>query len=126
MKTHPNEIWIFYDKESSSHRKTKALAYTISKHVHEFCYSDDKVNERMWRDLLTLLDMKPKEILDKSKPKYQSEIARHEFSDGDWLTILSNNPDLIKAPIAVHGDQAVLCIKPKDIYKVAPLKSQTY
>lgn len=126
MKTHPNEIWIFYDKDSASHKKTKALAYTISKHVHEFCYCDDKVNARMWADILDLLKMEPKEILDKSKPKYQKELARHDFSREDWLTILANNPELIKAPIAIHEKDAVLCLKPKDIYKIAPEKAETY
>jgi arsenate reductase-like glutaredoxin family protein len=40
------------------------------------------------------------------------------FDEKDWLTVIANNPDLIKAPIAVRGRRAILCSSPTDIYKL--------
>ena len=72
----------------------------------------------MWRDILDMLDMEPKHLLNKSDPKYQKEIRGKSFDEEGWLNVLVNNPCLIKAPIAIMHNQAVLCITPKDIYKL--------
>ncbi len=75
-----------------------------------------------------MLDLPPKKLLNKSNPKYQAEIARHTFNDDDWLSILTNNPCMIKGPIAIMNNKAVLCEKPKDIYKLKSvyLKKETH
>jgi len=118
MKLHHNELLIYYDDKSSTHRKTRALAYSITRHVHEVDFDHYKLTKLMWGEILSLLGMKPKQLLNKADPKYQSLLARHDFEDDDWLEILVKNPDLIKAPIAVYDGKAVLCEKPKDIYKL--------
>lgn len=119
MRLHPNELLIYYDNKSSSHRKTRALAYSITKHVHEVDFDHYKLTKLMWGEILSLLSMKPKQVLNKAHPKYQLLIARHDFEDNDWLEILVKNPELIKAPIAVYDGRAILCETPKDIYKLA-------
>lgn len=119
MKLRQNELWIYYDKNSASHRKTKAYAYSVSKHVQERDFNQDKLTKLMWQDILSMLKMKPKEIMNKANPKYQSGIARHEFEDDSWLEILVKNPDLVKAPIAIMNEKAILCCNPKDVYKLS-------
>ena len=118
MKLHPNELWLFFDCRSSEQKKTRAMARSISNHVNEFTFKDMSRTKMMWIDILKMLNLKPKDLLNKADPKYQSELAGHSFSDEDWLNILMNNPCLIKAPIALMNQRAVLCIKPKDIYKI--------
>ena len=119
MRPHTNELVIYFDNKSNSHRKTRALAYSITRHVHEIDFDHFKMTKLMWSDLLSLLNMKPKNILNKAHPKYQSLIARHDFQDDDWLEILVKNPDLIKAPIAVYDGKAILCENPQDILKLS-------
>ena len=118
MRHHPKELEIYFDNKSSSHRKTKALAYSITHHVKEIDFEHYRLTKLMWGDLLELLHMKPKQLLNKANPKYQELIARHDFDDNDWLEILVKNPELIKAPIVVYHDRAVLCENSKDIYKL--------
>lgn len=67
-----------------------------------------------------MLNMRPKDLLNKSDKKYQEMIAGHDFDDDNWLEILRENPCMIKAPIAILDKKAVLCINPKDIYKLLP------
>lgn len=31
---------------------------------------------------------------------------------------MRTNPELIKAPIAIRGEHAVLCLTPKDVYRL--------
>lgn len=122
MKLHPNELWLFYDCNADNHKKTRALAYSITKHVNEFDLKHCRITQMTWSDILEMMQMRPKDLLNRSSPKYQAELAGHDFDDNDWLNILVNNPCLLKAPIAVMHDMAVLCVNPKDILKLSTQK----
>ena len=63
------------------------------------------------------LGLRPKDILDKSQVYYQENLRGREFQDEDWLNVLINNPSLIRSPIAVRGEQAMMLDNPTDIYK---------
>jgi arsenate reductase len=120
MERHPNELWLFLDCESSSHKKTRALAKSITRHVNEFSLSHNKLSKLRWAEILLMLNLRPKDLLNKSNKKYQEMIAGHDFDEDSWLEILRENPCMIKAPIAILNNKAVLCINPKDIYKLLP------
>ena len=119
MEHHPNELWLFFDHELSSHKKTRALAKSITKHVNEISFQQNKLSKLRWLEIIRLLEMKPKDLLNKSDEKYQKEIAGHDFDEDSWLEILRNNPCMIKGPIAIMNRKAVLCINPKDIYHLS-------
>ena len=118
MEHHPNEMWLFYDSESSSHRKTRALAKSITKHTNEISFRHNKLSKLRWLEIINLLELRPKDLLNKANKKYQEDLAGHDFDDDSWLEILRNNPCMIKGPIAIMNHKAVLCITPKDIYKL--------
>lgn len=118
MKLHPNELWLFFDCQSGEQKKTRALAHSITKYVNESNFKDGSISKMMWSEILEMLQLRPKDLLNRADPKYQAELAGHNFSDEDWLNILMNNPCLIKAPIAIMNNKAVLCTTPKDIYKL--------
>lgn len=120
MELHPNEMWLLFDETIAAHRKTRVLAKSITKNVNEISRRHSKLTKMRWAELLAMLNMAPKNILDKSLKKYQDELAGHDFDDDDWLDILRNSPELLKAPIAVMNGKAILCTSPKDIYKLAP------
>jgi len=120
MELHPNEMWLLYDPASATHRKTRVLAKSITKNVNEISLRHSKLTKMRWAELLTMLNLAPKNLLDKSLKKYQDELAGHDFDDDDWLDILRNNSELVKAPIAMMNGKAILCTSPKDIYKLAP------
>ncbi|HBH25003.1 MAG TPA: glutaredoxin [Cytophagales bacterium] len=119
MKHNKNEVWIYYDSSNPSHKRVKAMAYSISKHVHDLDLNCNEVSNWMWKDILDLLHMQPKQLLNKADRKYQEELRGHDFDEEDWLEILHKNPKLLKGPIAIHGDKAVLCVNPNDVYKIA-------
>ena len=93
-------------------------ARSLSRDVFTLEYSKARQTATQWRELLDQLSLRPKDILDKSKEYYQQNIRGREFQDEDWLNVLINNPGLIRSPIAVRGDRAVMLDNPTDIYKV--------
>lgn len=116
MKTSENEVLILYDSASHSGRKTLAYAHTLTNNVKGWDYSLLPLTTTLWRQLLNMLQMEPKELLDKSHPYYQSHIKGYDFDDEGWLNVLRRNTFLIKAPIAIKGDRALLCDTPECIF----------
>lgn len=119
MKHHKNEVWIYYDSKNPSHKKTKAMALSICNHIHDLDLNSNIISKWMWKDILDLLHLSPKQLLNKSDRKYQAELRGHDFDEEGWLEILHRNPKLLKAPIAIHGEKAILCTNPKDVCKIA-------
>jgi len=118
MKTHPREILILYNSESSSDRKLLAYAESTGFKIRSYCHSKAAYTSTAWKTILETLDIHPKELLNKAHPYYQSHIRGKEFDDEGWLSVILNNPQLLKAPIAVSGKRAMVCRTPSDIYRL--------
>ena len=118
MKTNQREIMIYYNPESSSDRKTVAHARGMSPHIKSYAHANSPSTGTSWHMILNALDVHPKQLLNKAHPYYQKNIRGREFDKEGWIMVISNNPDLIKSPIAVRGRNAVICNSPTDIYKL--------
>jgi arsenate reductase (glutaredoxin) len=119
MKIHPNEMLLLYDGSTSTGRQTRAIAYTITKHVNEFQYDQVKITSTIWRNVLDLLQLRPKDLLNRAHPEYQDKIAGKNLDDEGWLNVLIQSPHLIKAPIAIKNNKAILCLTPTEILKLS-------
>ena len=118
MKTHPNEILIYYDSNSSSDRKLIAHAKSTGFKVRSYCHSQAPSTTTSWKTILESLDVHPKDLLNKAHPYYQEKIRGKEFDSIGWLNVIKNNPQLMKSPIALKGNKAIVCNTPTDIYKL--------
>lgn len=60
-------------------------------------------------------EMEPKHLLDRSDAKYQEELRGKEMTKDEWVRILQRYPGLLRAPIALRGDQVLVCESPSRI-----------
>jgi len=118
MQFHRNELFLLYHPHTSTGKQTKALALTINSHVHEVDALHEKLGPTYWKEVITLLGLTPKELLDRSNPQYQSKVAGNTYTMQGWLEVLMHNPELLKAPVAIYNGKAVLCQTPTDIFKL--------
>jgi len=119
MKTHHREILIYYIPHSSNDRKTVAHAQSLVAHVRTFSFEKAPSTGTSWQQIIKALDLHPKEILNKAHPYYcQEHLRGRDFDDECWLKVIQNNPELMKAPIAIRGQRAILCTNSTDIYKL--------
>jgi len=118
LAIHPNELLLFYDSTSVRGKKTLAFAQTVSNHVKSMDYHQIPITGTIWKELLNMLELEPRQLLNKAHPEYQEKIANHTYTGQDWLNILIHNPHLLKAPIAVRNGKAILCNKVKDVLKL--------
>ena len=121
LALHPNELLLFYDGSSQTGKETLAFAQSVSSHINQKDLNTTHMTKNIWQELLTMVDLRPKEILNKSHPDYQEKIKGRSFTMDNWLEVLVHNPHLIKAPIAVMNKKALLCINPKEVLKLSPM-----
>lgn len=118
MKTHNREILIYYNPESSPDRKTVAYAQSVVAHVKSYSFEKNPSSSSSWQMILKSLGRHPKELMNKAHPYYQQHIRGREFDEESWINVLQRNPQLLRAPIAIRGNKAILCESPTDIYKL--------
>ncbi|MEO1051839.1 MAG: ArsC/Spx/MgsR family protein [Bacteroidota bacterium] len=118
MQFHQNELFLYYDPETTRGKQTRAYACSVCGHLNDVNYQKTKLTTTLWKELVNMLGRKPKDLLDKSNPKYQQKVAGNTFTMTGWLEVLANNPDMLKAPIAIYNKKAVFCEKPSDILRL--------
>ncbi|MCH7408334.1 glutaredoxin [Belliella sp. DSM 111904] len=118
MKMHPNELFFYYNPTHNVDKQVRAYAHAVAKHVNEINIDKERITSTGWRSILTKLNLRPKDLLNRAHPDYQSQIAGKSWDDESWLQILIKYPHLIKAPIAIMKDKAVLCTSPNQILRL--------
>lgn len=124
MQFHPNEIFLYYDPSTNTGKQTRAYASSISKNVNTLDSTKTKLTATLWKEIVNMISLKPKDLLDKSRSDYQDLVKGNTFTMTGWLDVLAKNPQMLKAPIAIYKNKAMLCQKPTDILKLDERKSQ--
>ncbi len=126
MKTHRREILIYYNPESSNDRKTVAHAQSLAPYIRTFAFHQAPSTGTSWQQIISALNLRPKDLMNKAHPYYQENIRGRKFNEEDWLNVIMHNPTLLRAPIAMRGDKAVLCSSATDIYKLTTGEAVTF
>lgn len=69
---------------------------------------DQPFSEKSLGDILNKLGLKPMEIIRTQEADYRQKYKGKDFSGKEWIKILVENPKLIRRPIIVKNDMAVL------------------
>ncbi len=118
MQFHQNELFLLYIPTTSTGKQTKAIAKSISRNINEVDAIHEKLGPTYWKEVVNMLAVHPKKLLDKSHPEYQMKVKGNTYTMDGWLNVLMHNPQFLKAPIAIFNGMAVLCEKPTDILKL--------
>lgn len=118
MKTNPREILIYYNPNSSSDRKTVAYANALTPHIKSYSHQQANCSSTTWQVILNNLNVDPKKLFNKALPEYQLNIKGKELDNEGWINVLKRNPHLLRAPIALRGNKAMICDSPTDILRL--------
>lgn len=118
MKNHPSELFFFHNASQPIDKQTLTYAKSVAKFINKIDVVKEKITTTRWKSLLILLELRPKDLLNRAHPDYQNLIAGKNWDDDSWLQILVQYPYLIKSPIAIYRNKAVLCHTPTDIFKL--------
>lgn len=67
------------------------------------------------KEILSLLKMKPFDLLRKSEEIFQEQFEGKEYTDDEWLDIMIQNPILIQRPIVISNGKAVIGRPPEKV-----------
>lgn len=118
MRTNQRELLIYYNPDSGAHRRTVAYAQSVCLYVRAYSFEQAPSTETSWQQIIAALDLDPKELFNKAHPYYQEHLRGREFDVDCWIKVIQNNPDILRAPIAIRGRRAILCLNATDILKL--------
>lgn len=113
MQVTENEILFIYN--SKIFKDKQALGYIVPLKDHKIKELDlyyDKLTERQLKQIADKLGIEIKELLDTNSDIYKNEIRDKSLDDQDILTVLKENPDVLRTPIAMTSDRAVFVTDP--------------
>ena len=71
-------------------------------------YLKNPIDEEMLQKLLIMLNISPHELIRTHEALYKSNYKGKNFTDNEWVKIMVESPKLIKRPIVVKGNKAVI------------------
>ncbi|MFN6116682.1 MAG: arsenate reductase family protein [Flavobacteriales bacterium] len=110
------ELTLVYDSSTSEGRKALAYAVSLAPKVNRQDVKEVQLSTTFVRQVLKQLNMRPKDLLNRAHPYYQEHLRGRDLDTEGWLQVVAHNPDLLKAPIALLGDKAVVCEPASLIY----------
>lgn len=69
---------------------------------------EDPLSETEIKTVLRKLNMGVHEIIRKNDPLFKEKYSNENFSDEEWIKVLTQNPDLIQRPILIKGSVAMI------------------
>lgn len=118
IATSDKQITLFYS--SKSIRAKKALAYAKAEGlpIQEIDILKENLTGTQIAELADRLKIEIKELINQQHPAYKQKFEHHNLSERDWIKMIQHNPEIMKQPIALHGDMTILVETPSDIIKI--------
>ena len=118
MYLNKKELTLLYNSSRELDRKTLAMAHTLGVNINRQDLNSVRVSETLFMMFLSKLEMEPKQIVDKSNPFYQSELREGDYTSSEWYEIILRNPILLRAPLAMYKEKAIICTSPNDMLRI--------
>lgn len=119
IENQPNELTLIYHSDKSEDKKARAYIESITKYkVKTLDLKNEPITEMQLAEIANKMNVEIKLIFDTTymdRLKTPNTKAIDEFDDNDILTILVNEPILLKTPIAIIGKQAFVYTSANDM-----------
>lgn len=118
MESNPREVTVIYNMNKRGGREALAYAKQISQHVQEIDIAQQPLTRTQLAELMQKLNIEVEELIDKTDDQYQDQYEGADMDENGWLEILVHNPSMIKTPIGILGDKAVICDLPNQMLEL--------
>lgn len=81
-------------------------------------YIEEGITIEKLRELFDLLQLSPFEMVRKQEEFYKESFKNREISDEEWIRILSEYPKLLRRPIVVKDNHAVVADPPQLVKQI--------
>ena len=113
---------IYHNPRCSKSRETLELMQDNGVKPDVIHYLDNPPTVIELRNLLSNLNMNPRDLLRKGEDLYKSLNLKDENkTDEEIIEIMAENPKLIERPIVVLGDKGIIGRPPENVLKLMKL-----
>jgi len=109
---------IYHNPRCSKSRETLQLIKDAGKEVEIIEYLSKVPSEEELTSLLKKLNLTASDILRKGEAVYKENFKGKEFSNQEWIKIMTKHPKLIERPIVVSGNRAILGRPPQNVIEL--------
>ncbi len=118
IATSERQITLFYNSNSVRAKQTLVYAQAEGIPIQKRDMLRAPLTGTQIAEIASRLDMKIEDLVNQEHPKYTAQFSPHDFSDDDWIKMIRHNPEILKQPIAIRGEQTILVETPTDIIKI--------
>ncbi len=117
-----NQITFIY--LSDSIRAKKALAYSRSAGIpiRDIDISKTILTGTQIAEIASNLGLRISELINQNHPTYVEKHAHLDLVENDWIKMIQHEPEIMKQPIAMRGEECVLIESPTDILRLTEPK----
>ncbi|MDQ3536326.1 MAG: hypothetical protein M3421_11945 [Bacteroidota bacterium] len=116
------EITLYYKPAIKKDKNTYVMASQITPHIREIDVFKDTPTETQLMTILAQLGIDVEDMIERESEVYKEQYEGKSFNVEGWIKILVQNPDMIKTPIAIKGNRAMLIETPSNILDLDPDK----
>jgi arsenate reductase len=110
------EITLIYNSGEKIGRQILAYAHTENIPIHDIDLKKMKLTATHWAGLASRMKVSIPDLVNTEHPNFSQKFGRlDQLSDEDWLNLLINNPDILKAPIVMKGDKIIMMRNSQDM-----------
>ena len=109
---------IYHNPRCRKSRKTLAIIEDNGGNVEIVLYLEDPPTVDELRELLSMLGLRPDELVRKGESIWKEEFKDKELGDEEILLAMAEYPKLIERPIVVKGNKAVLGRPPENVLEL--------
>ena len=111
-------ITIYHNNRCSKSRQGLEILEQSGKDFKVKKYLEDVPSKTELKNLITLLGIKPIDLIRKNEPIWKSDYKGKDLSDSQIMTAMIENPKLIERPIIINGKKAVIGRPPEKILEI--------
>lgn len=120
MEKNNREIILYYKPAVKKDKNTYVMASQITSHIREIDVLKDTPTETQMMTILTQLGIDVEDLIERESEVYKEKYEGKSFDVQGWIQVLVQNPDMIKTPIAIKGNRAMLVETPSNILDLDP------
>jgi len=111
-------ITIYHNPRCSKSREGFLLLENSGKDFEVIKYMDESISEDQLKNILSLLGMKPMDLIRKGEAIWKSDYKNKTLTNSQLIKAMVKHPKLIERPIVINGKQATIGRPPSNILEI--------
>jgi len=109
---------IYHNPRCRKSRETLAIIEEKGINPEIILYLEDVPTQKELKEIITLLKIKPAELLRKSESAYKEFIKGKELNDQQLIKYMVSHPKLIERPIVIKNKKAIIGRPPEKVLEL--------